>query len=111
MAETFKGASLALSTTSVTDLYQCPSGAATDRSIVLSCHVANVTTGAVGITIIKTDSSNNVLSRLANVINVPVNAALELIQNKLVLESGQKLRAQASSANSLEVTLSALEIT
>ena len=72
--------------------------------------MANVTTGAVGITIIKTDSSDNVLSRMANSINVPVNAALELIQNKLVLESGQKLRAQASAANSLEITLSALEI-
>jgi hypothetical protein len=42
MAETFNNASVKLTTTSATDIYQAPTGNAADRAIVLSCLVANV---------------------------------------------------------------------
>jgi hypothetical protein len=112
MPETFNNASVKLATTSVTDLYQAPTGNAADRAIVLSCLVANVDgTSAADITITVTDSSNTVLSTLASTIAVPADASLEVIANKLVLKQSQKIRAAASAANDLEVTLSALEIT
>lgn len=112
MAETFNNASVKLTTTSATDIYQAPTANAADRAIVLSCLVANVDgTNAAGITITVTDASNNVLSTLASTISVPADASLEVIANKLVLKQSQKIRATATSSSDLEVTLSALEIT
>ncbi len=112
MAETFNNASVKLTTTSATDIYQAPTGNAADRAIVLSCLVANVDgTNAADITIAITDGSNAVLSTLASTVVVPADASLEVIANKLVLKQSQKIRATAGAASDLEVTLSALEIT
>jgi len=112
MAETFNNASVKLTSTSATDIYQAPTGNAADRAIVLSCLVANVDgANAADITITLTDGSNAVLSTLASTITVPGDASLEVIANKVILKQSQKIRATASAANDLEVTLSALEIT
>ena len=112
MAETFNNASVKLTTTSATDIYQAPTGNAADRAIVLSCLVANVDgTNNADVTVTVTDGSNNVLSTLASTITVPADSSLEVIANKLILKQSQKVRATASAANDLEVTLSALEIT
>jgi hypothetical protein len=112
MAETFNNASVKLTTTSATDIYQAPTANAGDRAIVLSCLVANVDgSAAADITITVTDGSNAVLSTLASTITVPADASLEVIANKLILKQSQKIRATASAASDLEVTLSALEIT
>jgi len=112
MAETFNNASVKLTTTNATDLYQAPTSAATDRAIVLSCLVANVDgSSAVTITIALTDSSNAVLSTLASTIAVPADASIEIIPNKVVMKQSQKLRATAGAANDVEITVSALEIT
>jgi len=112
MLETFNNASVKLTTTSATDIYQAPTGNAGDRAIVLSCLVANVDgSTSANITITVTDGSNAVLSTLASTITVPADASLEVIANKLILKQSQKIRATASVASDLEVTLSALEIT
>jgi hypothetical protein len=112
MAETFNNASVKLTTTSATDIYQAPTGNAADRAIVLSCLVANVDgTNNADITITITDGSNAVLSTLASTITVPADASLEVIANKVILKQSQKIRATASAASDLEVTLSALEVT
>jgi hypothetical protein len=111
MANTFNNAQASLTTTDVTNVYQAPtaSGAV---SIVLSIMVSNVDgVNAADISIIKTDSSNTEQSRLAHTIPVPSDTSLEVVANKLVLKAGEKLRAQASAANDLVVTISALEIT
>ena len=112
MAETFNNASVKLSTTSATDIYQAPTGNAADRAIVLSCLVANVDgTNNADITITVTDGSDVVQSTLVSTVVVPADASLEVIANKLILKQSQKVRATASAADDLEVTLSALEIT
>jgi len=112
MAETFNNASVKLTGTNATDLYQAPTSAAADRAIVLSCLVANVDgTNTAAITITLTDGSNTVLSTLASTVTVPADASVELIANKVVMKQSQKLRATASAANDLEITVSALEIT
>jgi len=111
MAETFNNASVKLTTTSATDIYQAPTSNAGDRAILLSCLVANVAgTSNADITITLTDGSSSVLSTLASTITVPAKASLEVIANKVILKQSQKIRATASVANSLEVTFSALEI-
>lgn len=112
MAETFNRASVALSTTSITDVYQAPNVANTDRAVLLSCLVANVDgTNAADITLTITDSADTVIAKIANTIQVPADSTLEAIPNKLILKRGEKIRATASAANDLDVTVSALEIT
>ena len=112
MAETFNNASVKLTTTSATDIYQAPTSNAANRAIVLSCLVANVDgTNNANITLTVTDGSNTVLSTLTSTVTAPANSSLEVIANKLILKQSQKVRATASAANRLEVTLSALEIT
>jgi hypothetical protein len=112
MAETFNRASVALSSTSITDVYQAPNAASTDRAIVMSCLVANVDgTAPCNITLDITNSSNTAIAKIASTIAVPPDASLEVIPNKLVLKQGEKIRATASAGGDLEVTVSALEIT
>ncbi len=112
MAEAFNRASIALSTTSITDVYQAPNIADTDRAIVLSCLVSNVDgANAADITLTITDSADSTIARIANTIQVPADSTLEAIPNKLILKRGEKIRATASAASDLEVTVSALEIT
>lgn len=112
MAETFNNASVKLTSTSATTIYQAPTGNAADRAIVLSCLVANVDgAAAADITVTLTDGSDAVLSTLASTIAVPADASLEVIANKVIMKQSQKIRATASVASDLEVTFSALEIT
>lgn len=111
MAESFNRASVALATTSITDAYQAPNAANTDRAVVLSCLVANVDgAAAADVTIAITDASNTEIAKIANTISVPADSSLEIIANKLVLKRGEKLRATASAGGDLHVTVSALEI-
>lgn len=112
MPDTFNRASVALTTTTITDVYQAPNVAATDRAIVLSCLVANVDgINNATVTIDITNSSNTAIAKIANTISVPADSSLEVVANKLVLKQGEKLRATASAGGDLEVTVSALEIT
>lgn len=112
MTEAFNRASVALVTTGITDVYQAPSAAVSDRAVVISCLVANVDgANAANITLTITDSSDVVISRILLGASVPAGAALEAIPNKLVLKSGEKIRATASAASDLEVTVSAVEVT
>ena len=112
MAETFNNASVKLTTTNATDVYQAPTANAADRAIVLSCLVANVDGSAdTAVTITVTDGSDVVQSTLVSTVTVPADASLEVISNKLVLKQSQKIRATAQTGSDLEVTLSALEIT
>jgi hypothetical protein len=111
MANTFNNANVNLSTTDVTDVYQAPSTSG-NVAIVLSIMVSNVDgSAAADVSIIKTSSDNTEQSRLAHTIPVPADTSLEVVANKLVLKAGEKIRAQASAANDLSITLSALEIT
>lgn len=109
---TFNNAQSKLTTTNITTVYTAPNNTSSDRSIVLSILVANVDgVNAADITITKTDSSDVEQSKLANTISVPADSALEILANRLVLKAGEKIRATASAANDLDVTISVLEIT
>ena len=112
MAESFNNATVILSSTTVTDIYQAPTNNAADRAIVLSCMVSNIDgTASADVTISITNAANTVLSTLVSTLQVPADGAIEIIPNKLVLKQSQKIRATASAANDLSITLSALEVT
>lgn len=111
MAETFNRTSTPLTSTGLTDVYLAPSGAAGDRAVVLGCIAANIDTDPVDITVNITDASDNRLSSIAHTITVPADSSIELIANKLILKQNEKLRAAASAANGIDITVSVLEIT
>ena len=111
MAETFNNQSTQLTTTGTFDAYTAPN-ASGNRAIVLSCLVANRDgTNPATISVFVANNGNSYLSYIGSTIAVPPDASIELIPNKVVLTQGQKLRAFASAANDLDITVSVLEIT
>ena len=112
MAETFQRTSTQLLTTGATDIYAAPSGAPSDRAVVLACVATNVDgVDPVDVSVDITTAGDTVLSSFASTITVPPNASLELVANKLILVDGEKLRASSSVASGLDMAVSVLEIT
>lgn len=110
MPETFTNSGVQLTTTGITDVYQAPTSSGA-RVVVLSSLAANTTTGSVNYSLDLTDSGNTLVATIAKTIAVPANATLELIPNKVVLSSGQKLRGTSATASGIHVVTSTLEIT
>jgi hypothetical protein len=111
VANIFNNAQVQLSSTSLTDVYQAPTGTG-NVAVVLSTVAANVNgTASVDFTLAKTDSANTLQSYILFTTPVPNDTSLECISNKVVLKAGEKLRAQASTSNYIHVTVSTLEIT
>ncbi len=104
----FKNAKLALTTTAAT-IYTCP---ADTVAIVLLCQVANVDgTDAASVSISWTDSSDSdTETMLASTISVPADAALSVLDGKLVLEAGDVLKGLASADGDLVITVSVMEM-
>lgn len=111
MAEVFERSSAILTTQSETLVYQAPNNNDGDRAILLSCLAAN-TDGASEATIsVRVTAANDALiSRTAHQITVPAKATLELMPNRLILRRGEKVKAQASLPNRIDITVSALEL-
>jgi hypothetical protein len=107
MAETFKNAKLKVQS-SATDVYTCPSATV---AIVIGCQVANVSATAEEVAVWWTDASDsNAITRLVKDVIIPGQAALAPIAGKLVLEAGDKIRAQGEDNDDAEITVSVLEI-
>lgn len=105
MPNTFKNAKAALSA-SLSDIYTVPSGT---TAIIIGCHVTNVGAANGELTMAWTDASDsNNATYLAQAIVVPDAAAYEPV-GKLVLEAGDKIRANADATSTLEMTISVLE--
>jgi hypothetical protein len=111
MPEAFTNSGVQLTTTGITDVYQVPTSSGA-RTVVLSSLAANATgTVAVTYNLDLTNSANALVATIAKQITIPAGATLELIPNKIVLTSGQKLRATAGAASGIHVVTSVLEIT
>jgi hypothetical protein len=105
VANTFKNAKAALGT-ALADVYTVPSAT---TAIVIGVHVANIGATNHTLDMVWTDASDsNAATTLAEAIVVPENAAYEPI-GKLVLEAGDKIRANADASSALEMTVSVLE--
>lgn len=109
MANTFKNAYLDLTTT-LTDVYTCP---ASTTAIVMLIQVANVDgTNNVDVDVQWTDASAAAkANHLAKTLTVPADAAVNILGGRLVLETGDKIRAKASVVSDAELSVSVLEIT
>jgi hypothetical protein len=107
MAETFKNAKKVLTGT-VSDVYTVPSAT---TAIIIGCQVTNVDSSSRDLTFSWSDASDSdTETYLADAITIPVAASYEPIGGKLILEAGDKLRGFGSTTDTLEVTVSVLEL-
>lgn len=108
MSETFKRFGGYVSSSGT--MYDLATNGTNDIAIMLSCTVANTSggdvTAHVGIW-----KNGNVESTLIHDATIPVGTALELVQNKIILESGEQLRVSTNSNNNLSATIAVLQIT
>lgn len=109
MAFNFKNAQQ-ICTISLTDAYTCPTSGGVTSSVILNLQVANVTNRADVITVVWTDASQgNAVTRIVYQAPVPANQAIGCLTGKLVLEPGDKIRAQSGTHQALELTVAAME--
>ena len=106
MAEAFKTVNVALGNSADAVVYT----ASGNTSIVIHCQVANVDgTNSADVNIDHNDGST--VAALVSALTVPAKSAVNPIGGKLVLEDGDQLRAWASAAGDLEMTVGILQIT
>ena len=78
---------------------------------IVGLRLANTTTSTINADVAITDSSNNVTAYLIKNAPIPSGSSLELIDGgaKIVLQSGDKLRAKSDATNSMDVVVSAVD--
>jgi hypothetical protein len=78
---------------------------------IVGIRLANTTTSQIEADVVVTDSSNNVVGYVIKNAPIPAGSSLELIDggSKIVLQSGDKLRAKSTATDSLDVIVSAVD--
>ena len=99
----FKTVTAVLTTTTET-LYTAPTGY---TSIILMAQISNITSSTKTITF--SHYSGSTTTELLSSFSIPPNDAVSAIMGKLVLETGQSVRASASLNSSVKAVLSILE--
>ena len=78
---------------------------------IVGIRLVNTTTSTINADVAITDSSNSVTAYLIKNAPIPTGSSLELIDGgaKIVLQSGDKLRAKSDATNSMDVVVSAVD--
>jgi hypothetical protein len=100
---TFKTVTAVL-TESLTDIYTAPANV---TSIVLMAQIANISENPITATFVHNSGAVN--TELIRDYLIPGNDAASAVTGKLILQTGQKVRASAGVNNQLKLTLSILE--
>ena len=117
----FKSVRYVIGTTAPTPIYTCPAGR---TAVLLNAHLTVVkevsafnptlfpfNAGNESVTVWWTDASSaNAITRIAFGLVVPIEGAVRVFDDKIVLEAGDTLRATAGSTDSVEMTVSVLEL-
>ena len=106
MANVYKNAKVDFTTTDNTTVYTSPSNS---RAIIKSILVSEDSGNADSISVTLTDASANVFS-LFKTKAVSANATEELINQPIILQESEILKAQATTAGRLHMIVSLLEI-
>jgi hypothetical protein len=108
MPNTFKSDFFNLGTTADTNLYIVPSGT---TSIIKSVYAANVDgSSSVNFSLTVGATGATAAHLIKNAI-VPIQSTLQAITEPVVLQSEDRINAQASAANGIDVVISYMEIT
>ena len=78
---------------------------------IVGIRLANIITSQIEVDVAITNSSNVVQAYIIKNAPIPVGSSLELIDggSKIVLQSGDKLRAKSNATDSLDVVVSAVD--
>ena len=78
---------------------------------IVGLRLANTTTSTINADVAITDNSGTVQAYLIKNAPIPSGSSLELIDGgaKIVLQSGDKLRAKSDATNSMDVVVSAVD--
>ena len=78
---------------------------------IVGIRLANTSTSTITADVAITDNSNNVTAYIIRYVKIPSGSSLELIDGgaKIVLQSGDKLRAKSDATNSMDVVVSAVD--
>jgi hypothetical protein len=108
MPDTYKTTNQTLGTSNTT-IYASPSNA---NTIVIFGQLANIDgTNSADAWIYATDSASGNTRALGAKIPVPASAATTFLTGKLVLRPNDSITARASATNSIDITVSVLEVT
>lgn len=101
-----KPASVVLTTTSQTDIFEAQVGNSNARTVVLSAALVNDSAGAITVTLEWWDTATNYkwFKR-----SVPANDTVFIDQLQLMLLNGYKIKATASAQPGITVTLTILQ--
>ena len=106
MANIYKNAQFDLDSTSLTDVYTCPSNS---RAIIQNIHVANVGSSNTSIEAHIYDNSNTTSYQFAEH-TVNSGDSKSISDGSIVLEENDKLQLKAATADIFEGTCAILEI-
>lgn len=101
----FKTVTYSVTTTNQV-VYTAPVGF---TSIILMAQVANITASDETVTFSHFDTSSTVETELVKDFIIPANDAGSLLTGKLVLETGDSIKASAGANSTLKLTISILE--
>ena len=78
---------------------------------IVGIRLANITTSQIEVDVAITNSGNTVQAYIIKNAPIPAGSSLELIDggSKIVLQSGDKLRAKSNATDSLDVVVSAVD--
>lgn len=78
---------------------------------IVGLRLANTASSTINVDVLITNSSNTTLATIIKSCPIPQGSSLELIDGgaKIVLQSGDKLRAVSDTASSLDVIVSAVD--
>ena len=106
MANNFKNAKADLTSTGNTTIYTCPTAT---QSIIKSILISNDSGSSDTIDITITDASASVFS-LFKTKSVASNTTVELLEQPLIIQESEIIKAQATSADRLHIIISFLEV-
>ena len=89
-----------------TVIYTAPTGV---TSIILMAQVSNVSVNTAEVTFSHFDTSASVETELVKDFSIPAKDATSVITGKLVLESGDSVKAFSSDVSTLKLSMSLLE--
>lgn len=108
MPNIFKSLFFNIGSTADTNLYVVPSGTTTIIKSLYAANISGSTGGTISISVGATGATAAFLIRNGS---IPITTTLQVITEPVVLEANDRINAQASGSNLLDVTLSFLEIT
>ena len=106
MANNFKNAKADLTSTGNTTIYTCPTAT---QSIIKSILISNDSGSSDTIDITLTDSGASVFS-LFKAKSVTSNTTVELLEQPLIIQESEIIKAQATTADRLHIIISFLEV-